>query len=175
MFQAITTHSTFANPQQALEDLVTQCEQSIECATAALFYVSCELDYVAFVNELSHRFPLLPFIGCPSMGEVSSELGYQTASSMLMLFYSDQIKIKTGVVKGLAAKGELEQKKLIEQRMNKFNEETSHWNEYNYVFVNDDLNTCCEKILNIIMSEKKGISQKQNSNEIEKKVKELIK
>ena len=66
------------------------------------------------------------------------------------------------------------QEKLIEKRMNKFNEEASHWNEYNYVFVNDDLDTCYKKILNIIMSEKKGISQKQNSNEIEKKIKELI-
>ena len=66
------------------------------------------------------------------------------------------------------------QEKLIEKRMNKFNEEASHWSEYNYVFVNDDLDTCYKKILNIIMSEKKGISQKQNSNEIEKKIKELI-
>ena len=66
------------------------------------------------------------------------------------------------------------QEELIEKRMNKFNEEASHWNEYNYVFVNDDLDTCYKKILNIIMSEKKGISQKQNSNEIEKKIKELI-
>jgi len=66
------------------------------------------------------------------------------------------------------------QEELIEKRMNKFSEEASHWNEYNYVFVNDDLDICCEKILNIIMSEKKGMSQKQNSNEIEKKVKELI-
>jgi len=66
------------------------------------------------------------------------------------------------------------QEELIEKRMNKFNEEASHWNEYNYVLVNDDLDTCYEKILNIIKSEKKGIRQKQNSNEIEKKVKELI-
>ena len=66
------------------------------------------------------------------------------------------------------------QEELIEKRMNKFNEETSHWNEYNYVFVNDDLDTCYKKILNIIMSEKKGISQKQNTNEIGKKIKELI-
>ena len=27
------------------------------------------------------------------------------------------------------------QEELIEKRMNKFNEETSHWNDYNYVFV----------------------------------------
>ena len=32
------------------------------------------------------------------------------------------------------------QEKMVEKRMNKFNEEISHWNEYNYVVVNDDLN-----------------------------------
>ena len=67
------------------------------------------------------------------------------------------------------------QKKLIEQRMNKFNEEITHWNEYNYVVINDDLDMCYNKILNIILSEKKGVSRTQNSDEIEKKVKELIK
>ena len=67
------------------------------------------------------------------------------------------------------------QKKLIEQRMNKFNEEITHWNEYNYVVINDDLEMCYNKILNIIISEKKGVSRTQNSDEIEKKVKELIK
>ena len=66
------------------------------------------------------------------------------------------------------------QEKLIIKRMSKFNEEVSHWNEYNYVFVNDVLDICYEKILNIMMSEKKGVSQKQNLNEIIKKVKGLI-
>ena len=65
------------------------------------------------------------------------------------------------------------QEKLIEKRMNKFSEEVSHWNEYNYVFVNDDLNNCYEKILNVIISEKKGINQKQNLDEIVTKIKEL--
>jgi len=67
------------------------------------------------------------------------------------------------------------QEKLIEQRMNKFNEEISHWNEYNYVVINDDLETCYKKILEIIMSEKQGVGQKQNSYEIARKVEELIK
>ena len=66
------------------------------------------------------------------------------------------------------------QEKLIEKRMNKFNEETSHWNEYNYVFVNDDLDTCYEKLLNVIKSEKKGIRHNQDKNKIEKKIEELI-
>ena len=67
------------------------------------------------------------------------------------------------------------QEKLVEKRMNKFNEEISHWNEYNYVVINDDLNKCYDEILRIIMSEKRGVSQKQNLGEIKKKIKELYK
>ena len=59
--------------------------------------------------------------------------------------------------------------------MNKFSQEISHWEEYNYVVTNDDLITCYEKIKNIIISEKKGIKQSQNFKEIKKKVDKLIK
>ena len=67
------------------------------------------------------------------------------------------------------------QEKIIDKRMNKFNEEVSHWREYNYVVINDDLDVCYNKILNIILSEKKGINQKQNLSLIEEKVGELTK
>ena len=67
------------------------------------------------------------------------------------------------------------EEQLIDKRMNKFNEEISHWNEYNYVVINDDLNICYEKIKDIITSEKKGIRKGQNYTEIKKKVEELIK
>ena len=63
--------------------------------------------------------------------------------------------------------------KSIEQRMNKFSEEVSHWREYNYIVVNDNLDKCYNKILDIIISEKKGKSRKQDLNEIGKKVEEL--
>ena len=67
------------------------------------------------------------------------------------------------------------QEKIIDKRMKKFNEEVSHWDEYNYVIVNDNLDVCYKKILEIIMSEKRGITQEQNQEEVAKKVKELIK
>ena len=54
------------------------------------------------------------------------------------------------------------QEKIIEQRMNKFNEEISHWNEYNYVVINDDLEKCYNNITKIINSEKNGIKPKQD-------------
>ena len=59
--------------------------------------------------------------------------------------------------------------------MNKFNEEISHWNEYNYVVVNDNLETCYNKILELINFEKRGEHQKQDTEEIRKKIEELTK
>ena len=41
--------------------------------------------------------------------------------------------------------------------------------------VNDNLDICYDKILSIIMSEKRGVNQKQDKIEIKKKVEELIK
>jgi len=66
------------------------------------------------------------------------------------------------------------QEKLILQRMSKFKEEISHWNEYNYIVVNDDLEVCYQKILDIILSVKRGIKHKQNMDEIKKKIEELV-
>ena len=66
------------------------------------------------------------------------------------------------------------QEELIQQRMRKFNEEVSHWKDYNYIVINDDLEICYKTILNIIESEKKGISQKQDLSEIASKVSKLV-
>ena len=59
--------------------------------------------------------------------------------------------------------------------MSKFNEEVSDWSEFNYIVINDDLDSCYDKILSIIISEKKGINQKQNLSEIADKIRELSK
>ena len=66
------------------------------------------------------------------------------------------------------------QEKLIKERMKKFNEEVSHWNEYDYIVVNDDLETCYNNILDIIKSEKKGIKVEKKLEEIKSRVKKLI-
>ena len=58
------------------------------------------------------------------------------------------------------------QESVIKKRMEKFNEEVSHWNEYDYIVVNDDLEKCYNIILCIILSEKKQIKINQNLSEI---------
>ena len=66
------------------------------------------------------------------------------------------------------------QTNLIQKRMIKFNEELSHWDEYNHIVVNDDLDTCYREILSIMNLEKKGLGHKQDINEVKRRVKELI-
>ena len=66
------------------------------------------------------------------------------------------------------------QEKMIIERMNKFTQELSHWNEYNYVVVNDDLEECYNKILNIIISEKKGKKEIQDMKEIKSRIDKLM-
>ena len=58
--------------------------------------------------------------------------------------------------------------------MNKFQEEISHWNEYKYVVINDDLEKCYKHILNIIQLEKKGEKLIQDPSEIKKTIDQLI-
>ena len=66
------------------------------------------------------------------------------------------------------------QTSLIEKRMKKFNEELSHWDEYNYIVVNDNLEVCYNKILSIMNLEKQGFVERQDIKEIKRKVDELI-
>lgn len=44
---------------------------------------------------------------------------------------------------------------IINKRMSKFKDEISHWVEYDYVVINNNLETCVEEILNIINVEQK--------------------
>ena len=67
------------------------------------------------------------------------------------------------------------QENLVVERMNKFNEELSHWNEYDYVLINDDLETCYNSILKIIEQIKKGKKVSQDPSIVTKKIKELSK
>ena len=44
---------------------------------------------------------------------------------------------------------------IINERMSKFEDELSHWKEYDYVVTNDDFEKCISEILNIISVERK--------------------
>ena len=64
---------------------------------------------------------------------------------------------------------------LVEERMKKFSEEVSHWNEYDYVFINDDLEICYDNILKVITNLKNGKKTSQDLTDVKRKIDELSK
>jgi len=42
----------------------------------------------------------------------------------------------------------------IEKRFNSFNDDITHWNDYDYVIINENLETCFNQIENIILNKK---------------------
>ena len=44
---------------------------------------------------------------------------------------------------------------IVSERMSKFEDELSHWKEYDYVVTNDNFDKCVSEILNIITAERK--------------------
>ena len=50
---------------------------------------------------------------------------------------------------------------IVENRMSKARSEISHWVEYDYVLINEDINKCLEKILVIIEAERSKRSRQK--------------
>jgi guanylate kinase len=48
---------------------------------------------------------------------------------------------------------DMKDKLIVEERMKQFERDVLHWINYNYVVVNDDLNSCYNKIQNLIAAE----------------------
>ena len=50
---------------------------------------------------------------------------------------------------------------IVSERMSKFEDELSHWKEYDYVVTNDNFDKCVSEILNIISAERKKITRQK--------------
>ena len=66
-----------------------------------------------------------------------------------------------------------EDKSIVQNRMTQFRGDLSHWKDYDYVVINDDLNKCYLEINKIIQDEKKGKKVLKDKDLIEKKISEL--
>ena len=61
---------------------------------------------------------------------------------------------------------------IVSERMSKFEDELSHWKEYDYVVTNDDFEKCISEILNIISAERK---KRTRQNTLFTKIRDLTK
>jgi len=68
---------------------------------------------------------------------------------------------------------DMKDQSIVKERMSHFKNDVSHWTEYDYVVINNDLEDCYNKIISIIDSEKKNKKIFLNQNKIKKKISEL--
>jgi len=64
-------------------------------------------------------------------------------------------------------------KSIVENRMTQFDNDLSHWKDYDYVIINTDLNNCYSEINKIIQDERKGKKTLLDQDLIKRKVLEL--
>ena len=67
----------------------------------------------------------------------------------------------------------LDDKSLVEERMNQFSRDVLHWINYDYVVINDNLDNCFKKISNLIDAEIKNGSKDYDIEFIRKHVEKL--
>ena len=69
---------------------------------------------------------------------------------------------------------DMKDKLIVEERMKQFDKDILHWQDYDYVVVNDNLKNCYKKIVSFIDSEINNKENEYDKNEIEKLVNSLI-
>tara|TARA_B100001057_G_scaffold127430_1_gene126365 strand:+ start:3580 stop:4212 length:633 start_codon:yes stop_codon:yes gene_type:complete len=68
---------------------------------------------------------------------------------------------------------DMKDKLIVEERMNEFSRDVLHWINYDYVIINDDLETCYQKIVDLIESEISGAPKKYDNNFVRSHVEKL--
>ena len=68
---------------------------------------------------------------------------------------------------------DMKDKLIVDERMKQFDKDILHWKNYDYVVVNDNLETCYNKILQILETELNNKKIQYNRNSIENHIKKL--
>ena len=68
---------------------------------------------------------------------------------------------------------DMKDKLIVEERMKQFERDVLHWINYDYVVINDNLNSCYSKIDNLIKAEIKNGSKDYDLNYIRKHIEKL--
>ena len=60
----------------------------------------------------------------------------------------------------------MKDKNIVEERMNQFNEDITHWENYDFVVINDNLQKCYEEIISFINKKKENSISNYDKNNI---------
>ena len=70
---------------------------------------------------------------------------------------------------------DMKDKNIVEERMKQFKEDINHWENYDFVVINDDIDKCYTEIINFLNNKIKNSNYTYDKNSIESHVKKLKK
>ncbi len=69
---------------------------------------------------------------------------------------------------------DMKDKLIVEQRMKQFDKDILHWKNYDYVVINDELDICYKKIIQILESELNNTKNSYDKKSVENHIKKLF-
>ncbi|MBF0289895.1 MAG: FIST C-terminal domain-containing protein [SAR324 cluster bacterium] len=104
MLKAAIGHTEDIDTEDAIDEILEQCKQELGDlkAQAGILYSSVDHEFDVLLEKINAEYPDIELIGCTTDGEMSSAMGFAEDSVLLILFYSDEVDIKSGVAKNLS-------------------------------------------------------------------------
>jgi hypothetical protein len=105
MFTVAIGHSIDPDAPEAVAEVLAQCQLSLADQTpqAGILFAAIDFDHQRILDEILAVFPDLELVGCTTDGELSSNMGFQQDSLVLMLFSSDEVEIRASVSRNVSA------------------------------------------------------------------------
>ncbi|MDB9528060.1 FIST N-terminal domain-containing protein [Oscillatoria sp. CS-180] len=99
MFKVAVGHSIDPDSEAAVEEIIAQCQDALagETPKAGILLSAIDFEHAVILNRICETFPGIALIGGTTVGEMSSEMGFQEDSLTLMLFCSDVVDFKAGL------------------------------------------------------------------------------
>ncbi|MEC4805770.1 MAG: FIST N-terminal domain-containing protein [Jaaginema sp. PMC 1079.18] len=99
MFKVAVGHSNDFVSEDAIASAIAQCQETLAGSQpqAGILLAGIEFDRGVILQEVNQAFPGIELIGGTTDGEISSVLGFEQDSLVLMLFCSDRVQIRAGI------------------------------------------------------------------------------
>ncbi|MEM8638171.1 MAG: FIST N-terminal domain-containing protein [Cyanobacteria bacterium P01_G01_bin.54] len=99
MFKVVVGHSNDLDTQDAIAQVLAQCQAELgeQTPQAGIVLSAIDFDHGQVLHAIKAAFPDLELIGGTTDGEISSVLGFEEDSLTLMLFCSDRITLRAGI------------------------------------------------------------------------------
>lgn len=104
MIKVAVGHSEDIDAMDAIVDALHQCSETLNglIPSAGLLYCAIDYEFQIILDKIMETYPGLELIGCTTDGEISSKLGCTEDSLTLILFCSDSVNVKAGIIRNIS-------------------------------------------------------------------------